>query len=254
MDEFKNSTLEEIKKRKSVRVYTDRPVTREIKNQLLDAAIAAPTAGCMCLYTLLDITDPEIKKQLSVLCDNQPFIAKAPAVFIFLADWQRWYDSFLLVSSGKTRTPAEGDLLLAAADALIAAQNMVVAAESLGLGSCYIGDILERQEDISALLHLPAHAMPVGMLCIGYPATQQKEREKPARFDRRFLVFENIYQTANEETLRSMFASREGHRGDFDKEVPAMRMRKWDSEFMEEMNRSVRVWISRWCRKQEEKG
>ena len=49
---------------------------------------------------------------------------------------------------------------------MIAAQNTVVAAESLGLGSCYIGDILENREYNKKLLSLPDYVVPVGMLVI----------------------------------------------------------------------------------------
>jgi nitroreductase len=220
-------------------------VTAEVKAQLFDAAIAAPTAGCMCLYTILDITDQAMKERLSVLCDNQPFIAKAPVVLVFLADWQRWHDSFVLTGGGQTRRPAEGDLLLAAADAIIAAQNVVVAAEALDLGSCYIGDVLEAQEEMAALLQIPPYAMPVAMLCIGYPTRQQQERPKPRRFDREYLVHENTYRLASAGQLRDMFDRRNEARG-FDQEVPAMAARKWNSEFMAEMNRSVRAWLRRW--------
>lgn len=243
---IQNEILRQLDARKSVRAYDlSRPVATEVKEQLLDAAVAAPTAGCMSLYAVLDITDPALKEELSVLCDNQPFIATAPVVFIFLADWQRWYDSFALVTEGQARKPAEGDLFLATADAVIAAQNVVVAAEALSLGSCYIGDVLERQEEIATLFGIPQFAMPVAMLCIGYPTEQQMAREKPTRFAKSHLVHENIYRVADGETLRAMFEERSLGR-DFAKEVAAMQKRKWDSEFRAEMNRSTRAWVKRW--------
>jgi len=48
------------------------------KNEILKAAFEAPTAGGMMHYSILDITDEELKKKLAVVCDNQPFIAQAP--------------------------------------------------------------------------------------------------------------------------------------------------------------------------------
>lgn len=241
--------LSQLSARKSVRAYDPaRPVTDETKALLFDAAIAAPTAGCMTLYTILDITDQGIKDRLAVLCDNQPFIATAPAVLVFLADWQRWYDSFVIATEGQTRRPEEGDLLLAASDAVIAAQNVVVAAQALGLGSCYIGDVLEQQADIAALLHIPEYAMPVCMLCIGYPTQQQLDRQKPKRFEKKYLVHENTYRLADAQTLRAMFQEHDPNRG-LDAEAGAMVKRKWDSIFMDEMNRSVRAWIRRWTGK-----
>ena len=132
-----NEVLRQLHERKSVRVYAERPVEPEVKRAILEAAIQAPTAGNMALYTILDITDPEKKTLLAKSCDDQPFIAKAPMVLIFCADYRRWYDMFCEYVDD-VRKPDMGDLLLAEADALIAAQNAVVAAHSLGLGSCYI--------------------------------------------------------------------------------------------------------------------
>ena len=55
-------------------------------------------------------------------------------------------------------------MLLAMEDSIIAAQNAVVAAESLGIGSCYIGDILENYEIHQELFHLPQYAIPTTLL------------------------------------------------------------------------------------------
>ena len=87
-----------------------------------------------------------------------------------------------------------GDALLAAADACIAAQNAVTAAGSLGLGSCYIGDVLEQCEAMRAALRLPAHVLPAAMLVMGRPTRQQQERPKPARFAPEYIVCENVYR------------------------------------------------------------
>lgn len=45
----------------------------------------APTAGNQMLYTILQITDQNLKERLAETCDHQPFIAKAPLVLVFLA-------------------------------------------------------------------------------------------------------------------------------------------------------------------------
>ena len=86
-----NNTIKELYERKSVRAFEDREIGKEEKDAIIGAALQAPTAGNMTLYTILDITDEELKKKLSVTCDNQPFIAEAKMVLIFLADYRRWY-------------------------------------------------------------------------------------------------------------------------------------------------------------------
>src|SRR6056297_2480266 len=68
----------------------------------------------------------------------------------------------------KFEAPQESDLFLACEDAMIAAQNAVIAAESLGIGSCYIGDILENYEYHKELLNLPDWAFPITMVAFGY--------------------------------------------------------------------------------------
>ena len=84
-----NEVLRQLHDRRSCRVFEDRAVEPEIKKAILEAALQAPTAGNMALYTILDITDPEMKQKLSVSCDNQPFIATAPMVLILCADYRR---------------------------------------------------------------------------------------------------------------------------------------------------------------------
>ena len=162
-----NEVLRQLHKRKSVRVYEDRAIAAEVKQAVLDAAIQAPSAGNMALFTILDITDPKMKQTLSVSCDNQPFIATAPMVLIFCADYRRWYESFKR-HVDEVRKPAIGDLFLAQAETFIAAQSAVVAAESMGLGTCYIGDITENFEEHREMLNLPRYVVPTCMVCIGH--------------------------------------------------------------------------------------
>ena len=138
----------------------------------------APTAGNLMLYTIIEIEDQALKDRLAVTCDHQPFIARAPWVLLFVADFQKWMDLFAacgcddLPGVPAGATPGLGDLLMACNDALIAAQNAVVAAESLGIGSCYIGDIMELGEEHAELLHLPRWTFPAAMLCFGRPKTR----------------------------------------------------------------------------------
>ncbi len=184
-----------------------------------------------------------LKKALSITCDNQPFIATAPLVFVFVADNTRWTRSFE-IAGANPRDIAVGDLMLAVSDTCIAAQNMVVAAESLGLGSCYIGDILENCEKHRKMLNLPLHTVPICMLVIGYPTEKQKERVKPSRFDKKFVVGENTYPHLTDEQLVECYESREGlNMKSFDDYMKAFCNRKYNSEFSKEMTRSVSEYL-----------
>lgn len=238
-----NPIYESLLSRKSVRVFEKRAVPDSIKEAILDAAFQAPTAGNQMLYSIIDVTEESLKKKLSVTCDNQNFIAEAPFVLIFLADSRRWLDAY--EEAGLTvRKPGAGDLLLSIQDAVIAAQNAVVAAESFGLGSCYIGDILENVEEVIKLLHLDQYVVPVTMLVLGYPIKQQKKRKKPERFEKNYIVHENRYRRLTPSEHRAMFEKRSGQADfDFDEYMRKFCERKYMSEFSLEMTRSSAVYL-----------
>ncbi len=236
-----NEILQALHARKSVRVYTEEEISAREKESILNAALQAPSAGCQLLYTILDITEQEKKEKLAQLCDHQPFIAKAKLVLVFCADCRKWL-SFYREAGLKPRDPGAGDLLLAVEDALIAAQNSVVSAESLGIGSCYIGDVMENAEEMKELLQLPKYVYPACMVVFGYPTAQQKERKKPERFRLSDLVCENSYRDKTGEEIREMFSGRTGLQS-YEEWMEAFWKRKYESDFSGEMNRSMEVYL-----------
>ena len=234
-------TIRQLQLRKSVRVFENREIPAEAKAAILNAACQAPTAGNQQLYTILHITDQKIKEALVTTCDNQPFIAHAKMVLIFCADCRKWYRAFQDACC-EPRNPGVGDLLLAVSDATIAAQNAVTAAESLGIGSCYIGDVMENCEEQRRLLNLPPFVFPAAMLVFGYPTDQQKNREKPCRAALRHIVHENGYRDMDAEELRELYAPK-APEGRYETWMQAFCNRKYNSEFSREMSRSVGVYL-----------
>lgn len=236
-----NEIIRSLYDRKSVGVFENRPISAECKKEILMSAMEAPTAGNQQLYTILDITEQKLKDKLAVSCDNQPFIAKAPLILIFCADVLKWFDVFKEGGSDP-RKPGCGDLFLAVNDALIAAQNAVVAAESMGIGSCYIGDIMEQCELHREMLHLPSYVFPAAMLVFGYPTDQQKNRKKPERCRLEDMVQENVYQRRDGQQLRKMFDKETKNRS-FEEWSQAFCKRKYNSDFSKEMSRSVQEYL-----------
>lgn len=236
-----NEVIKSLYERKSVRVFTDEEISSEDKNSILQAALQAPSAGCQLLYTILDITDENKKEKLAVLCDNQLFMAKAKMMLVFCADCRKWL-TFYEEAGLTPRAPGAGDLLLAVDDALIAAQNAVTAAESLGIGSCYIGDVMENAEEMKTLLQLPRYVYPACLLVFGHPTKQQKTRKKPERFRVSDIVCENSYQDKSSAQIREMFS---GHtdKKEYDVWMEAFWKRKYESDFSREMNRSMEVYL-----------
>ena len=250
-----NSTIETINNRVSLRRYSDMEISKEHLDIILKSAIKAPTAGNMMMYSIIKITDENTKNTLSRTCDNQPFIAKAPIVLIFLADVQKWFDYFKVCSvdeiakenNREVKPPGMNDLMLSINDALIACQNAVIAAESLGIGSCYIGDIMENYEIHKELLNLPDYTFPAAMITLGY-YPENMTRVHVDRFNIDHVVFDEKYKTLNDDDLKEMFKVKEEK---MPKTNPfnannygqLIYMRKTSSDFSIEMNRSIKECI-----------
>lgn len=252
-----NETMQLIHNRRSIRAYRDQPVERETVDQVIGAAMRAPTAGNLMLYSILEIQDQEIKDKLAISCDNQPFIATAPLVLLFLADYQRWWDYFLVAGveeycareNKELRYPGEGDLLLACCDALVAAQTAVIAGEALGLGSCYVGDIMEQYEYHRELLNLAQYTFPVAMICFGYPTEAQAKRPLTPRYPQEYVHFTDGYRRLEESELDQVFAARErsAYPWDVANLGQLVYSRKFAADFACELTRSVRKAIEVWA-------
>ena len=244
-----NEIIKSLYDRKSVRVYEDRPIPEKMKQIILEAAAQAPSAGCQQLYTILDITDQKLKAELVKTCDNQPFIATAPMVLVFCADCKKWYDAYLEAGCSP-RKPGVGDLMLAVTDTAIAAQNAVVAAQSFGIGSCYIGDIMENYEFHRELFDLPDWAFPIGMLCLGYYRENHLKKFRP-RFEQQYIVFDEKYRHLSADEYEQMFAEQAKSFSmqnpyHADNYAQAFYARKTGAAFSKEMARSARVAMKQW--------
>ncbi len=248
-----NETIALMGKRCSTRSYAPTPISDDEKRTILHTAMRAPTAGNLMLYSIIEIDDQALRDRLAETCDHQPFIARAPWLLLFAADAQKWMDLFGVAGverlEGVRRevTPGLGWLILACCDALIAAQNAVIAAESLGIGSCYIGDILELGETHAELLDLPRYTFPVTMLCFGRP---KGRRHVVERYEKH-MVHRNAYRRLNAAELREVSDDLDrlygAHGfGGFENYAQEAYAGKVAADFALEADRSVAWWLERW--------
>ena len=260
---IENQTLALIEQRSSTRAFARGedgravPPTDAQREAVLHAASRAPTAGAMMMYSIIDIRAQKTLDRLAVLCDNQPMIAKAPWALVFVVDYAKWIDLFEYVgcfepafveATGKRprREPGLGEFAIAAQDAVAAAQTAVIAAEAVGLGTCYIGDIVENAEGVAELLGLPPHTVPLSMLILGTPAKERAPIAHPVEN----LVMRERYQRADADTLDAQVAEMDRmfrpHAQAAGDRVRDIYMRKHTSDFMAEMGRSMEEWLHRW--------
>lgn len=253
-----NKTLEVLYNRTSLRRYKDCSIDPIHVEQIKKAIKQAPTAGNMMLYSVISVTNDDKKKKLSKTCDDQDFIATAPLVMIFLADMNKIYNYFDACrvkeyASERNKEYKHGgmaSLFLSCSDALIASQNAVIAGESLGIGSCYIGDIMENYEEHREILNLPDNVFPIGMLTFGYYPKDFNRVYRP-RFEDQYVFFDEEYNNLTEEEYSDMYKNKEEtlvnkELHNVDNFGQLLYKRKFGNEFFEEMNRSVSEILEHW--------
>ena len=252
MSTLSNETLDLINNRASTRTFTDEPLSQDEKDAIVNAAFRAPTACNLMSYSIIEVDDRAIKDRLVVTCDNQPMIAKAPFVLLFVADYQKWMDLYSFSNIEELglepREPGENEMLLGVWDALIAAQNAVIAAESLGIGSCYVGDIMENGEEHARVFNLPRYTLPIVMVIFGRSPRPVETRERQTDF----MLMQNRYHRLNDgelqqvsDSLTAKFAPH-GFHPPITNYPQSIYAKNFSSAFMAEMRRSIQWWVKRW--------
>ena len=234
-----NTTIAQIKAHKSIRAYTDQPITAEQLDEILAAAQQAPSSSFLQAASIIRITDKTLRAQIMQLSAEQAYIAGAAEFLLFCADFNRHKQ---IVSDAKTGFVEQ--LLIGATDAAMMGQNALVAAESLGLGGVYIGAVRNHPAEIGELLGLPELVIPLFGLCLGYPA--QDPQVKP-RLPRALVVHENRYQPLNktllaqyDDQMRAYYASRTSNNKD----------QSWSSQITAILGREARPYMLSYLQQQ----
>ncbi len=184
-----NETIKLLHQRRSIRSFLDKPVEPDVLENILKAGIKAPSGGNLQPYSIIKVENKETNKKLAEMC-WQDFIGKTPVNLIFCLDFRRNKQLADYFVAPYTANHSFRHFWIAFQDTIIAAQNISTAADASGLGSCYIGTLLEHFEKIIEMFKLPEGVFPVVMLCLGYPKTEPKITKK---FEIDIMVHDEVY-------------------------------------------------------------
>ena len=160
-----NPLLQFIYSRRSIRKYTGQAIPESILTDLLEAAMAAPSAVAKDPWHFVVLRSRAVMDKLATALPNGQMLKSAAAAFIVCGDLQQAHDqelSFLLQ------------------DVSAATENILLAASVLGLGACWLG-IHPREERITAvrsLFSLPDTVIPVSGVALGWPAQESSARTR----------------------------------------------------------------------------
>lgn len=187
--------------RASVRKFKPEPLREGDLEKLLVAAQRAPTDATAQMYTILRVTDRDLRREIARLANNDEHVQTAAEFFLILADVHRLRK--LVEHRGGSwgywpRTAAHFGIV----DAILAGSALATMAESLGYGICWIGGVLNGIQQISELCRLPEGVFAVAGLCVGVPEFIPAPRP---RLPRDLVVHQNTYREPEPSELDQAF-------------------------------------------------
>lgn len=160
-----NALLRPIFARRSIRKFTDQAVSPELVRDLLEAAMAAPSAAAKDHWHFVVIRHPDTLKRIAGGLPDGRHLAHAPVGIAVCGDAKR---------------ARFGDLSYLLQDCAAASENILIAASMLGVGGawCNLHPHKDRLALTRKVLRLPARIVPVTIVAIGWPAQRATPRTR----------------------------------------------------------------------------
>jgi nitroreductase len=149
--------IEALKTRRSIRQYEEKPVPRNLIEDIIDTARLAPSGRNTQPWEFIVITDEATRKRIAELAPHGKFIAQAGACVAVFA--------------------REGDFCVE--DGSAATENILVAARALGLGTCWVASYKKPHSGpVADLLGVPEGILLITLIALGYPEQEPEPKGK----------------------------------------------------------------------------
>lgn len=147
--------IEAIRTRRSIRQFTDQPVSDELIRRIIAAAMQAPSAGNQQPWHFVVTTDRDKLTELQAVHPHSAMAARAPVSILVCG------------ATAGLKYPQ-----LWPQDCAAATQNLLLAARDLGLGTVWVGiyPLEERLAACRRLWGIPAEVTPFALVPVGWPA------------------------------------------------------------------------------------
>ena len=150
-----------IKKRRSIRKFTDKPVSDELIEKILESARLAPTWANMQGVRIIVVRKPK----------NVQKIRDAVA-----QKWMKYCHSFIVVTIKPAKSGQCGDLKYFTVDAAIVMEHIILSAFNEGLGTCWIGHF--KETEVQEALEIPKRSKVIAITPIGYSKYEPREQQR----------------------------------------------------------------------------
>jgi len=172
-----NHVIELLKKHRSIRKFKQKAISEEMVLTIIEAAQCASTSNFIQAYTVIQVCDEAVRKEIAEFSGPQPWVEQSPLFLVFCADLKR-LDRACSIHEKKMEKGYAEQFIIATVDTALVAQNTMIAAESLGLGGVFIGGIRNNPDRVCELLDIPDDVYPVFGMCLGYPADDPETKPR----------------------------------------------------------------------------
>ncbi|MFD2179718.1 oxygen-insensitive NADPH nitroreductase [Veronia pacifica] len=188
-----NQVIDTILSHRSIRKFTEQPISDQQLEAILNAARAASSSSFIQCVSVIRVTDTEKRRLLAEYAGGQAYVETCAEFLVWCSDFSRHVQI-----KPDAKVGFAEQTLIGAVDTALMAQNAMLAAESMGLGGVYIGGLRNNPDKVCELLKLPEHVYAVFGMCLGHP--DQDPEIKP-RLPKSIMVHDNDYKRIDEETL-----------------------------------------------------
>lgn len=214
-----NPVLAQMGSHRSVRSYTDEPVSEAELHAIVAAVEEGPNWCNFQHVSIVSVDDPAQRQRAYELCGNQGQVLEAPVFLMFCADFYRtWLACGCSQEAFDQVTAVADNIIVGSTEVGIALGSATVAAEALGLGTCCVGAAREQEPEMRELLQLPRYVFPVCGFCIGHAADTP---DLKPRLPERAVFFHDHYDedlkpvlAEYDEAYRRYLATRSSNRKD----------------------------------------
>lgn len=166
--------IKEIRTRRSIRKYIDKPVEEDKILHLTESARLAPSGSNTQPTHFIIVKSDLTRGKLSQVSHNQKWMLSAPVFIVCVADIRCRIKDDVPIHIDECSPEEEVKQIIR--DASISIEHLVLEAESLGLSTCWVAWF--TQEEIRPILNIPADKYVVSIITLGYSDEMPKARPR----------------------------------------------------------------------------
>ena len=187
--------------RRSVRNFSNQTISDDVLNHILQAGLHTASGGNLQPFSILVERDPARNQMLGKML-HYSFVSAANVNLLFVLDWYKLYRYSRCRKAPFVENYSTSHFFIAWDDTILSAQAVETAAWLCGVGSCFVGHVMDCTEELRDLYNLPDFTFPVILLSMGYPKILPR---KASKLNKNMMVFEGKYPGLTDDEICAAF-------------------------------------------------